>query len=259
MGGESVSIVDEAPQPPPSPEETFRRIAQNAGIAVALLYAGGALDLVADLRGNGVSVVDVFPIIPIEQHMARSVELLVSPRGLALGALLVATLLVFEALARRRRGEAGGGGLVGWVRRQPLPAVVALLAVYIALFFFRPLVVAQQTISLAAIYMLTRWRGGRPVAVSTRMVVIICALLVGFVARSYLLPRPLPRAEVQVEGGAAVSGLFVAVVGNSWYLAQPNGVMAVVGEKHVITARVVPRPDSRGWKEATLPGLLGGG
>jgi hypothetical protein len=239
-------------------QDTFRRLAQNSGLLVALLYAAGALDLMGNLRGSGVDVTEVFPIIPIDEHLARSVGLLVSPRGLLLAFLLLATTFVLDALSQRRgAGDGEPRGIVAWLSRQPLPAIVLLVVAYVALLFFRPLMVVQQACSLFALYTVTRVRPGATMAVSTRMLAIVFALLLGFVVRSYALPEPLPRAEVMVEGPTPVRGLYVAVVGDNWYVAVRPGVIRVVGEQHLVTARLVSREHRRDWTEYTLPGLLG--
>jgi hypothetical protein len=245
-------------EPVDSAPEALRRLAQNTGLLAALLYAAGALDLVANLREAGVAVTEVFPIIPIDEHLARSVGLLVSPSGLLLAFLLVATTFVLDALTHRRGAwEGKPRRIVAWLSARARPAAVLLVAAYVALLFFRPLLVVQQAVSLLALYAVTRVRPGATIAVSTRMLAIGFALLVGFVVRSYALPQPLPRAEVMVEGATPVRGLYVAVVGDSWYVAVTPGVIRVVGEQHLITARLVSRERRRDWTEYTLPGLLG--
>jgi hypothetical protein len=245
-------------EPADSAQEAFRRLAQNSGLLVALLYVAGALDLVGNLRGSGVDVTEVFPIIPIEEHLARAFGLLVSPQGLLLAVLLFATTFVLDALSQRRgAGDADPRRIVAWLLRQPLPAIVALVVAYVALLFFRPLMVVQQACSLLALYTVTRVRPGARMAVSTRMLAIVFALLLGFVVRSYALPEPLPRAEVIVEGSPPVRGLYVAMVGDSWYVAPRPGVIRAVGEQHFITGRLVSREHRRDWIEYTLPRLLG--
>jgi hypothetical protein len=242
-----------------SPYEAASRIAQTAGLAAALLYAAGALELVADLRAAGVSAADVFPIIPIEQHLARALELLVSPRGLLIALLLVVTSVVLDAMSHRRgHGEGEPEGLAARVSRAPWAAVVLLAAAYLVLLFLRPIVCAQQAASVAGLYGLTRMRPGRQVAVSTRVLAIMFGLLFGFVLREYLTPQPLPQASVVLEGGAPIHGRFIAVVDNSWYLASTSGAVIAGGEKHVVSAQIVPPQQGHDWKDATLPGLLGG-
>jgi hypothetical protein len=245
-------------QPVDSAQETFRRLAQNTGLLAILLYAAGALDLVADLRGSGVESAEVLPVIPIEEHLARSLALLVSPSGLLLGLLLVATTFVVDALSHPRgRREAELGRIAARLPRHRRPAIILLVAAYVALLVFRPLLVAQQVVSLLTLYAVTRGRPWARIAVSTKMLAIGFAVLFGFVMRAYALPDPLSRAEVVVEGAAPVRGLYVAVVGGNWYIAVTPGELRVVGEQHLITGRLVSPERRRDWRDYTLPGLLG--
>ena len=248
-------------EPAASAQKALARVAQNAGLGAAMLYAAGALDLAASLQGAGLSamqVTQVFRLIPIEQHFARSVGLLVSPRGLLLVALLIATSFVLDAaLYRREAGQGEPQGIVARLSRAPRPAVVLLVAAYVALLFLRPGALAQQAFSLLILYGLTRLTPGARIALSTRVLAIGFALLVGFVVREYAFPRPLPQAEVVVEGAAPVRGLLAADVDGTLYMVVAPGVMRIVSAHYAVTTRVVTRERRRDWKESTLPGLLG--
>ena len=114
------------PTPSPTPGESAKGeyrlgerlgvIASNAGLAVGVLYAVGALRLLADLRGAGVATGEAFPLIPVEDHLSRGLQILFSRTGLVLAFLVIASTFVYEELAERREAKAAGTGAggAGW-------------------------------------------------------------------------------------------------------------------------------------------------
>jgi hypothetical protein len=250
----------------PAPTPVAARLQQIVGAAsgaIGLVYALGALARLGELIRGGVDVTVAFPIIPVEQHLARGVQILLQPAGLLYLAILIAAALVYQTLLEPPqpaggKGEGRLGSVKGWLRANPRLAAAAFVLVFAVVLVVRPLVAAQWLVGTAVMLCslaLIRLRTGGAVAVTTRVLLILFGAVCGLVFRGYVAPLPLDRVEVTVEGHAPVNGRFVAVVDNSWYLQGGTGVLEEVGDKHAVAARVthVPR---HGWSEKTLPGIL---
>jgi hypothetical protein len=265
-----------SPPPPPTPVEGAQGeyrlgerlgiVASNAGLALGVLYALGALSLLAELRGAGVATTAAFPLIPIEDHLSRGLDILFSRTGLLLAFLLIASTFVFEELAERRQAKAGEGraaapgGIRRWVSENPRLSVALLVAAYAALLVWRPILVGQQlvamTVAFLALSAVSHFARGAKLATSTRVLVTALGVATGFVARGYAFPAPLPLAEVTVLNAPSVKGEFIGIVDNAWYLAPRRGVIEAVGDRYVVTGRIMPRERAHDWQRRSLPELL---
>lgn len=80
---------------------TFAELVGGVGSAAALIlgliYGVGALVKTAELRNAGVNVGTAFPLIPIQQHLSRGIEIFLAPGTLA----FVAAIFILGAVVHR--------------------------------------------------------------------------------------------------------------------------------------------------------------
>ena len=114
-----------------------------------------------------------------------------------------------------------------------------------------------MTVSFLALSGVKHFAGGMTLSTSTRVLVTMFGVATGFVARGYVLPAPLPLAEVTVLNAPSVRGDFIGIVDDAWYVAPRRGVIEAVGDRYVVTARIIARERPEDWRKQTLPALLG--
>jgi hypothetical protein len=243
------------------------KVASNAGLAVGVLYALGGLSLLNQLRGGGVPTTEAFRLIPIEDHLTRGLGILFSRTGLVLALLLIASIFVLEELAERRYAKTAGDdteapeGIRRWVSAHTRLSIAILGVAYAALLVWRPILVGQQlvamTVAFLALSTVSHFARGARLATSTRVLVTMLGVSTGFIARGYVFPPPLPLAEVTVQSAPPVSGQFIGIVDNAWYVAPRRGVIEAVGDRFVVTGRILPRDRPENWPRQSLPELLG--
>jgi len=74
-------------------------VGSGAALILGLIYGVGALVKTAELRNSGVNVGVAFPLIPMQQHLSRGIEIFLAPETLG----LVALIFVIGAVIHRFR------------------------------------------------------------------------------------------------------------------------------------------------------------
>jgi hypothetical protein len=231
--------------------------------SVGVVYATGAIVRAAELEEAGVAAADAFPLIPIEQHLARGIQVLVSPEaiGFYVGLLVcsVLALLITEGLEgvvnraskrwpglrRWKLPPAGKSRVIAWCALglvligtlvvRPLLLVLIILEgiiLYAALRLTEPPTTqlelsdrrpAEERFSLRE--RLRRRRLGR----GTLLLMIATAVILVAGANALVYPRSLPCVELEKKSGVHVEGRLITVADQTWYLG-------LKGDNHPLTA-----------------------
>jgi hypothetical protein len=232
-------------------------------IVLGLLYTIGALVRTAELRGAGMTVRDTITLVPIEQHLARGLAVVLSPATLLLVAVAVAGGLFFAwvlpKLPRWRATKRGlalaiasvaGLGLFGFYR--PLAALGVLLA---AAAVFGVLAATGAPFSVRVPP--TKFAEGLTPLTSVAAFLVATGILA--VGEALIDPAPLPRAHLDLEGGKDASGGLITVNGGVWYLDTGEDRLRAIPGSAVVASEIRSRQRPRDEKrtEQSLPTLLG--
>ncbi len=240
---------------------------------LALVYAIGAIARSAELNHAGVQVATAFPLIPIEQDLARGVQVAVQPSVVIDVLLLSASLALFvvadELRTHRQATRPKQNVDAERPERQRSNAVqIGLVASGLGILTYAVLSTPVQFGAAAVggvaagfvLFMaLPSGRRFRPrVRFSPALVVISFA--VGLGAASLCLelvdPAPLPSVSIETAGGGRTTGLLVTFADGTWYVAEPKHQLVAVDSRQVLRATILPGHRSH-LRQESLVHLLG--
>jgi len=217
------------------------------GLSVAALYAVGVIYEINALRDAGLRVAEVFPLIPLEDHLLRGAAVLLRPGTVLVVAAYAGALLFIAVRPPRRSGESGSSRL-GPTARTVIITGVACLSFTLAEPPWPILVYAVVGfVSAAAV---SRFLVSRTSTTVAGVVALSAAFSVGNFVQAYVDPPKLSPAEVKLDRGGTIRGAYVAVRENTVVLAGARGAFQRVPLADVATVDV--RPPSSDCE----PGLL---
>lgn len=232
-------------------------IPATTALLLALIYAVGAITRSAELAHAGVPVRVAFPLIPIEQDLARGVQVAVQPSVLIAAILIVigVGLFILAAEIRTRSGTSNPSETSNHRKAGAAERILSFGAGSALLIYSltsAPLVFASTIIgglmSLAVLMTVSKGHRLRPPArVAPALVVMLVAI--AFSASSLFLelvdPPPLPTVTLQSTPGGAVSGSLITFADGTWYLGAPHGRILAIDSRDVLRATIASSRPSK--------------
>ncbi|WP_155891787.1 hypothetical protein [Conexibacter woesei] len=206
------------------------------GVGAGAIYATGAIATLAQFLRSGVGAEEIFPQVPIAQHLARGLEYLMQP------ATFVAVFVLTLAFAWESRVEASiGAALRSGSRRRHVAelAVVAVLAIVVFLptRWLAAILIAAGVTLLVAITLtlvLAQGAGGdRP------LTLLLLTFTVAFLlADAFVSPTPLPKVTLTDQNGQHREGVLLLRTDAGWFVVSGTGYEDVPADR-VVSATVV--------------------
>jgi hypothetical protein len=206
-------------------------------VALALggIYALGAASIIGQLQAEHLKALQIMPLFPIDQILARGIGAITSVAVLALPVGLVTALGIFqfESLVPLKKDEKpdSSPGSKGVQFPSSWPALFILLAAvlfipgdYLAIVLFG-LITMFVIIDVVRKAMNRRGRQNwRPAAfLGGYFGFVLAATLIGSIVR----PDPLPHTILDMKRGKVVRGALAVSTGANWYVAQDGQIVAV--------------------------------
>lgn len=206
------------------------------GVGAGAIYATGAIATLAQFLRSGAGAEEIFPQVPIEQHLARGLEYLMQP------ATFVAAFVLALAFAWESRVEASiGATLRSGPRRRRVAglAVVAALAVVVFLpsrWLAAILVAAGVTLLVGVTLTLVLAKG---VGDDRPLTLLLLTFAVAFLlADAFISPTPLPKVTLKTQSGVLPDRVLLLRTDAGWFIVSRTGYEDVPADR-VLAATVV--------------------
>ena len=207
-----------------------------AGV-LALVYALGAIAVYGQIKGAGLSGVQVMPLVPIEQILGRGIGSIAS-----LFSRLVVSLGLSGIMAASywsERNERAATHPKDWSRtlRFGPPALILFIGIVgpwkEAVVLGIGLITMLGTWALGGMLGLRGWRA---------VVIVSCGSVVSIIpmsiASSLLEPSPLPVVRIEAPSHPTVKGGLIAETRNNWYIALPDHNVRAMPNGGVVRATI---------------------
>lgn len=206
------------------------------GLGAAALYGVGVVYEVNALRGAGLGVADVFPLVPVEENLMRGVAVLLTPATLFLIAIQVSSMNAGHQFREASKAQGQEKGRRYFVGLLVFAAVLLVLFSPIPTAVYAGVMFSSGVLGVRLLYRMGLRRGVAPV------LAIAVSFLLGNVARVYADPPELPRATVDLKEGPEAAGTYVAVRDNTVVVAGERGRYQRIPLQQVKMLRIVPPP-----------------
>ncbi len=245
----------------------------TAAFLLGLIYAVGSITRSAELNHAGVPIAVAFPLIPIEQDLARGVQVVVRP-SLLIGVILIvagAALFIIAndvkkhgaALSQDQAGQVDavdpGPRKLGTLERILSLVVGSALIVFVAV--STPLVFASAAIGALVSVLVFRagpssWRVPGRIALGFLVMLVFLAFAVSSLFIELVAPPSLPTVTLQRTRGGPLRGSLITLANGIWYVVAPHGQVLAIDSSDVQMATIMPGRKSKLANES-LPRLLG--
>jgi hypothetical protein len=234
-----------------------------AGIVLGLLYTIGALVRTAELRRAGMTVRDTITLVPIEEHLARGIAVVLSPATLLIVGVAAAGGLLFAYIRATRPPRE--------TKEPPLWLLIALIACAVLVgIVLVPFLLLTLVLAFCAVFGIFGATGARLslrprekfleglTPLSSIAAFLVAAGIIG-VTEALIDPNPLPRAHLALEKGNDARGGLISVNGGIWYLDTGEDRLRAIPTSAVLASEIRSRdrPQSEKRLEQSLPTLLG--
>lgn len=284
--------------PPPRPrwwEQAVFTIPAIAALSLGALYAGGALVKAAQLQGAGLPIRETLPLLPLETILGAGIGILMQSLVSLLilvvfgvGSVFVAQRLLANLerwkkimTARQQRREeklekdlerGHLDSVNAQLERERIRSsrqlrllwgvlIVTVLSMIGTALLVNPVIFVTffVTVVVAGALWWVVIKGHLPIrylpyAAAGQYVLLLAA----YVVVAFVYPTPLPKADVHLANGKAISGQLVVATGNTWYLTRKGHIIALplaTVERGKITPESEPRPASTGTRLLDLLGI----
>jgi len=206
-----------------------------AAVGLALLYAVGAVEWVAEVNGERLAPGRVMPLVPLEQVLARGVST-VALAG-AVG-LVVAPIVGWVLRWEEQRPEDGKRPLDLRTRKGRAGFVLIEVALAGLGFMIFPPVIWIGLVALLVWLAVRAWRGRRLELPYRRLLAVAAAVaLFLLLAQTLFDPEPLPRVRVTLEKAPELRGRLITSTGETWYVVVDDERVVGVPAARVIRGR----------------------
>jgi hypothetical protein len=253
-------------------------IPATTAILLGLIYAVGAVTRSAELNHAGVPLSVAFPLIPIEQDLARGVQVIVAPSLLRGAIFVVVGIALFimaddlkkhrDTINQRKAVEAAGAGQAltgtattpgqqqkGIVKRYASISFGSALLLYAAV--DTPLIFASAIIGgLVGFAIFRATPTPRRLTPALWVMLMAFMLAVSSLVIELVAPPSLPTVKLQRTLGGPVSGPLIASANATWYVGAPGGGVLAVESRYVLTATIKSGHASKLANESLI-GLVG--
>lgn len=198
-----------------------------AALGAAALYASGAFQEAAELRGAGLVVRDALPLIPLEDLLARGIQTALRAAlfvGLS-GAVVAVALSKVTQLRPRALREfwTPRTARLGRTTHLPARAYIFFLPTLVLIAVSPPAIGASGVImGIVNIYGLTQSRRRAPNQTGRVATVTIAAMfavaVAGLIAQAGVAPSPLALVTLHTVDRGRIAGGLIAVSDNTWYV-----------------------------------------
>jgi len=211
-----------------SRESTLSRLAAHAGAFTAFglgaLYLIGAFLKTTELRGAGLRVQDLLPLIPIEQLLARGIATTMTSAGLT--ATVVLALVVIDTYSRPTHDPLIRGAALA----APLVYLAGLLIGTILAERYDLMSAAIAAVVVTTVGRRLHWTDARTLVAS------LSAAILALGVYAWYFPKHLPLVVVYTVDGKRELGSLVAVSDRTWYLNKGQGYVTALPAEQIVNA-----------------------
>lgn len=213
------------------------------GVGAGAIYATGAIATLAQFLRSDSGAEEIFPQVPIEQHLARGLEYLIQP------ATFAAALVLLLAFAWETRAEASIRAALE-VRTRRAPTIVLAIVAAVSIVAFLPtrwlaaiLIAATVTVivGFTLVQILAdRLRGDKPLTL-----LLVTFAIAFLLADAFISPTPLPTVTLRTLDGKLRDGTLLLRTDAAWFISSGTGYEEVPASR-VTSATVVGGQEAHG-------------
>ena len=256
--GQAARQLRAAPAPAGPPEQRamiFGFLPALITLVVGAVWIGGAVTEIGQLMAADYEPRDVFPALPLEQHLARGMQIFLGPFLFLMAAIWLLqgaavpphpkTTEEVEVQESQRKAQK-------WVSLPILGAAWILGLVSLPWTSFIAVVVGLLVTAL--VYIAVFWKPSLMTWTRRRMFLVVfpTSLIAVAIAGAFISPNPLPLARVETSAGE-IRGPLLLKADDEWWIGQGEGRVVVVrgDETDAASIRSRERPE-----DETLPELI---